>query len=213
MSSHLAMNVAMVRNEQSDQDWPRSGALRDSFFICSELSGRCIGINDLMINEEIRDREVRVVDQNGAQLGVMPVKQALDMAEEMQLDLVKIAPQARPPVCKIMDYGKYRFEQSKKEREFRKNQRVITVKEVRLSATIEDHDIDVKLKNAIKFLKDGNKVKATIRFRGRQITHSEIGRQVMTEFAERIKEYGTVDKTPQIEGRNMSMMISPKDAN
>ena len=203
----------MVRNEQSDQDWPRSGALRDSFFICSDLSGRCIGINDLMINEEIRDREVRVVDQNGAQLGVMPVKQALDMAEEMQLDLVKIAPQARPPVCKIMDYGKYRFEQSKKEREFRKNQRVITVKEVRLSATIEDHDIDVKLKNAIKFLKDGNKVKATIRFRGRQITHSEIGRQVMTEFAERIKEYGTVDKAPQIEGRNMSMMISPKDAN
>ena len=203
----------MVRNEQSDQDWPRSGALRDSFFICSELSGRCIGINDLMINEEIRDREVRVVDQNGAQLGVMPVYQALDMAEEMQLDLVKIAPQARPPVCKIMDYGKYRFEQSKKEREFRKNQRVITVKEVRLSATIEDHDIDVKLKNAIKFLKDGNKVKATIRFRGRQITHSEIGRQVMTEFAERIKEYGTVDKAPQIEGRNMSMMISPKDAN
>ena len=203
----------MVRNEQSDQDWPRSGALRDSFFICSELSGRCIGINDLMINEEIRDREVRVVDQNGAQLGVMPVKQALDMAEEMQLDLVKIAPQARPPVCKIMDYGKYRFEQSKKEREFRKNQRVISVKEVRLSATIEDHDIDVKLKNAIKFLKDGNKVKATIRFRGRQITHSEIGRQVMTEFAERIKEYGTVDKAPQIEGRNMSMMISPKDAN
>lgn len=207
------MNVAMVRNEQSDQDWLRSGALCDSFFICSELSGRCIGINDLMINEEIRDREVRVVDQNGAQLGVMPVKQALDMAEEMQLDLVKIAPQARPPVCKIMDYGKYRFEQSKKEREFRKNQRVITVKEVRLSATIEDHDIDVKLKNAIKFLKDGNKVKATIRFRGRQITHSEIGRQVMTEFAERIKEYGTVDKAPQIEGRNMSMMISPKDAN
>ena len=203
----------MVRNEQSDQDWPRSGALRDSFFICSELSGRCIGINDLMINEEIRDREVRVVDQAGEQLGVMPIREALELAEERQLDLVKIAPQARPPVCKIMDYGKYRFEQSKKEREFRKNQRVITVKEVRLSATIEDHDIDVKLKNAIKFLKDGNKVKATIRFRGRQITHSEIGRQVMTEFAERIKEYGTVDKAPQIEGRNMSMKISHKDAN
>ena len=174
---------------------------------------RCIGINELMINEEIRDREVRVVDQNGEQLGVMPIKQALEMAEEMQLDLVKIAPQARPPVCKIMDYGKYRFEQSKKEREFRKNQKVITVKEVRLSATIEDHDIDVKLKNAIKFLKEGNKVKATIRFRGRQITHSEIGRQVMTEFAERIKEYGTVDKAPMIEGRNMSMFITPKDAN
>ncbi|MBQ8087403.1 MAG: translation initiation factor IF-3 [Clostridia bacterium] len=166
-----------------------------------------------MINEEIRDREVRVVDQNGEQLGVMPIRQALEKAEEMQLDLVKIAPQARPPVCKIMDYGKYRFEQSKKEREFRKNQKVINIKEVRLSATIEDHDIDVKLKNAIKFLKDGNKVKATIRFRGRQITHSEIGRQVMTDFAERIKEYGKVDKAPAIEGRNMSMIISPRDAN
>ena len=165
-----------------------------------------------MINEEIRDREVRVVDQNGEQLGVMSSREALALAEERQLDLVKIAPQARPPVCKLMDYGKYRFEQSKKEREFRKNQKVITVKEVRLSATIEDHDIDVKFKNAVKFLKEGNKVKVTIRFRGRQITHSEIGRQVMTEFAERIKEYGTVDKAPQIEGRNMSMFISPRAA-
>ena len=163
-----------------------------------------------MINEEIRDREVRVVDQNGEQLGVMSSRDALALAEERQLDLVKIAPQAHPPVCKLMDYGKYRFEQSKKEREFRKNQKVITVKEVRLSATIEDHDIDVKFKNAVKFLKDGNKVKVTIRFRGRQITHSEIGRQVMNEFAERIKEYGTVDKAPQIEGRNMSMFISPR---
>ena len=163
-----------------------------------------------MINEEIRDREVRVVDQNGEQLGVMSSRDALALAEERQLDLVKIAPQARPPVCKLMDYGKYRFEQSKKEREFRKNQKVITVKEVRLSATIEDHDIDVKFKNAVKFLKEGNKVKVTIRFRGRQITHSEIGRQIMTEFAERIKEYGTVDKAPTIEGRNMSMFISPR---
>ena len=165
-----------------------------------------------MINEEIRDREVRVVDQNGEQLGVMSSRDALALAEERQLDLVKIAPQARPPVCKLMDYGKYRFEQSKKEREFRKNQKVITVKEVRLSATIEDHDVDVKFKNAVKFLKEGNKVKVTIRFRGRQITHSEIGRQVMTEFAERIKEYGTVDKAPAIEGRNMSMFISPRAA-
>ena len=163
-----------------------------------------------MINEEIRDREVRVVDQNGEQLGVMSSRDALALAEERQLDLVKIAPQARPPVCKLMDYGKYRFEQSKKEREFRKNQKVITVKEVRLSATIEDHDIDVKFKNAVKFLKDGNKVKVTIRFRGRQITHSDIGRQDMNEFADRIKEYGTVDKAPQIEGRNMSMFISPR---
>ena len=186
-----------------------SGAMRGSFFI-GKLYRRCFGINDLMINEEIRDREVRVVDQNGEQLGVMSSRDALALAEQRQLDLVKIAPQARPPVCKLMDYGKYRFEQSKKEREFRKNQKVITVKEVRLSATIEDHDIDVKYKNAVKFLKDGNKVKVTIRFRGRQITHSEIGRQVMVEFADRIKEYGTVDKAPQIEGRNMTMFITPR---
>ena len=182
------------------------------FFHRANSFRRCFGINDLMINEEIRDREVRVVDQNGEQLGVMSSREALALAEERQLDLVKIAPQARPPVCKLMDYGKYRFEQSKKEREFRKNQKVITVKEVRLSATIEDHDVDVKFKNAVKFLKEGNKVKVTIRFRGRQITHSEIGRQVMTEFAERIKEYGTVDKAPTIEGRNMSMFITPKAA-
>jgi translation initiation factor IF-3 len=185
------------------------GAMRGSFFI-GKLYRRCFGINDLMINEEIRDREVRVVDQNGEQLGVMSSRDALALAEERQLDLVKIAPQARPPVCKLMDYGKYRFEQSKKEREFRKNQKVITVKEVRLSATIEDHDIDVKFKNAVKFLKDGNKVKVTIRFRGRQITHSDIGRQVMNEFADRIKEYGTVDKAPQMEGRSMIMFISPR---
>ncbi|MBQ6595542.1 MAG: translation initiation factor IF-3 [Clostridia bacterium] len=165
-----------------------------------------------MINEEIRDREVRVVNQNGEQLGIMPLRQALELAEEQQLDLVKIAPQARPPVCKIMDYGKYRFEQAKKEREFRKNQKIIEVKEVRLSATIEDHDIDVKVKSAIRFLKDGNKIKVTIRFRGRQITHSEIGREVMHDFAERVKEYGKIDKAPQIEGRNMSMIMSPRDA-
>ena len=164
-----------------------------------------------MINEEIRDREVRVVDQNGEQLGVMSSRQALELAEERQLDLVKIAPQARPPVCKLMDYGKYRFEQSKREREIRKNQKVVTVKEVRLSATIEDHDIEVREKQAIKFLKDGDKVKATIRFRGRQIAHSEIGMEVMKDFAERIKDYGTITKKPSIEGRNMFMIIDPKD--
>lgn len=188
-------------------------ALRAALFHYLNFYGRCILINDLMINEEIRDREVRVVDQNGEQLGVMPIRQALNLADEQQLDLVKIAPQAKPPVCKLMDYGKYRFEQSKREREIRKNQKVIEVKEVRLSATIEDHDIDVRVKNAIKFLQDGNKVKVTIRFRGRQITHSEIGREVMRDFAERIKDYGTIDKQPMIEGRNMSMFIAPKDAN
>ena len=166
-----------------------------------------------MINEEIRDREVRLVDQNGEQLGVMPTEQAMRLAEERDLDLVKIAPQGRPPVCKLMDYGKYRFEQNKRVREIRKNQKVIAVKEVRLSATIEEHDVDVRYKNAVKFLKEGNKVKVTIRFRGRQITHSEIGRTIMYEFAESVKEYGTVDRAPVIEGRNMTMMISPRETN
>ena len=164
-----------------------------------------------MIDEEIRDREVRVVDESGEQLGIMPVRQALELADEKQLDLVKIAPNAKPPVCRLMDYGKYRFEQSKKEREIRKNQKVITVKEVRLSATIEDHDVDVRVKNAVKFLKEGNKVKASIRFRGRQITHSEIGRQVMEEFAEKIKEFGVIERRPLIEGRNMTMIIAPRE--
>ena len=207
------MNNALVLiRRYPSYGYVKSGAVRCSFSL-PELFRRCIPINDLMINEEIRDREVRVVDQNGEQLGVMPIRQALNLADEHQLDLVKIAPQAKPPVCKLMDYGKFRFEQSKKEREIRKNQKVIEVKEVRLSATIEDHDVDVRVKNCIKFLKDGNKVKVTIRFRGRQITHSEIGREVMRDFAERIKDYGTVDKQPMIEGRNMSMFISPKDAN
>ena len=205
--------MVLTKNETPSKGFVWSGVNALLHFCLSELFRRCIGINDLMINEEIRDREVRVVDQNGEQLGVMPIRQALDLADEQQLDLVKIAPQAKPPVCKLMDYGKYRFEQSKREREIRKNQKVIEVKEVRLSATIEDHDVDVRVKNAVKFLKDGNKVKVTIRFRGRQITHSEIGREVMRDFAERIKDYGTVDKQPMIEGRNMSMFISPKDAN
>ena len=164
-----------------------------------------------MINEEIRDREVRLVSETGEQLGVMLTTQAMDLADERNLDLVKIAPQAKPPVCKLMDYGKYRFEQSKREREIRKNQKIITIKEVRLSATIEDHDVDVKYKNAVKFLTEGDKVKVTIRFRGRQIAHSEIGLQVMKDFAERIKDLGVIERRPLIEGRNMIMILAPKE--
>ncbi len=164
-----------------------------------------------MINEEIRDREVRVIDQNGEQLGIMLTRAALELAEERQLDLVKIAPTAKPPVCKIMDYGKYRFEQSKREREIRKNQKVIDIKEVRLSATIEDHDVEVKFKAATKFLKDGDKVKVSIRFRGRQISHSEIGLEVMKDFAERLKDIAVVERRPLTEGRNMTMVLAPKE--
>lgn len=173
--------------------------------------GSTISANDLMINEEIRDREVRVIDQNGEQLGVMATHAALELAEEKQLDLVKIAPQAKPPVCKIMDYGKYRFEQSKREREIRKNQKVIVIKEVQLSATIEEHDIDVKFKATEKFLKDGNKVKVSIRFRGRQIAHSEIGLDVMKDFAERCKDIAVVERRPVMEGRNATMVLAPKE--
>ncbi len=164
-----------------------------------------------MINQEIRDREVRLVAEDGEQLGVMPTHQAMALADERSLDLVKIAPQAKPPVCKLMDYGKYRFEQSKREREIRKNQKIITLKEVRLSATIEDHDVDVKFRNAVKFLEEGDKVKVTIRFRGRQITHSEIGLEVMKDFAERLKDLGVVERRPLIEGRNMIMILAPKN--
>ncbi len=163
-----------------------------------------------MINEEIRDKEVRVVDENGEQLGVLPTRQALAMAEEKELDLVKIAPQAKPPVCKFMDYGKFRFEQSKRDKDARKNQKVIEVKEIRLSPTIEDHDVDVRVKNAIKFLQDGNKLKCSIRFRGRMVTHSEIGVQVMTEFFDKVKDHAVMDRRPLTEGRTMTMMLSPK---
>jgi len=163
-----------------------------------------------MINEQIRDAMVRVVDQDGSQLDVMPIEEALRLAEERELDLVKIAPQARPPVCKLMDYGKYRFEQNKKTREIRKNQKVITVKEVRLSATIEDHDIDVRLKNAIKFLQDGDKVKVSIRFRGRQITHGDIGLDVMTQFHDMINDVAAIERPAKQEGRNMFMVLAPK---
>jgi len=164
-----------------------------------------------MINEQIRDREIRLVGENGEQLGIVPLRQAMDLAEERQLDLVKIAPQARPPVCKLMNYGKYKFEQSKHDREVRKNQKVITIKGVQLSATIEEHDIAVKERAATQFLKDGDKVKVSIRFRGRQITHSEIGLAVMKDFAERLKDYGVIERRPLLEGRNMIMIMAPKE--
>ena len=165
-----------------------------------------------MINEEIRDPEVRLIDENGNLLGIVNIRDAQHLADERSLDLVKISPNSNPPVCKLMDYGKYRFEMSKKEREIKKNQKIMETKEVRLSATIEDHDIDVRYRQAVKFLQDGNKLKVKIRFRGRQIAHSEIGNQVMQEFAERIKDYGTVERRPVVEGRNMTMMVAPRDA-
>ena len=166
---------------------------------------------DLMINEEIRDREVRVVSTDGEQLGIMPIRAALELAEQHQLDLVKMVANARPPVCKLMDYDKYRYEQAKKQREIRKNQKVIVLKEVQLSATIEENDILVKAKNAIRFLEEGNKVKVSIRFRGRQITHTEIGFQVMQDFLKRVESLAVVERKPLVEGRHMIMILAPKE--
>ena len=163
-----------------------------------------------MINEEIREREVRLIGEDGEQLGVMTTAAALAIAEQRNLDLVNVAPQSKPPVCKIMDYGKYRFEAIKREKEAKKNQHVVELKEVRLSATIDQHDLEVKAKAASRFFADGNKVKVSIRFRGRQATHSEIGRDVMNQFYELLKDECVIDRQPKLEGRNMSMFLSPK---
>ncbi len=163
-----------------------------------------------MINEEIRDREVRLIDEKGEQMGIVTNQAAQALAEERGLDLVKIAPQATPPVCKLMDYGKYRFELTKREKEQRKNQKIVELKEVRLSATIDLHDMEVKAKNCIKFLQNGDKVKVSIRFRGRQATHGEIGLEVMSTFFELVKEVAVIDRPAKQEGRNMYMILNPR---
>nr|WP_197714749.1 translation initiation factor IF-3 [Maliibacterium massiliense] len=165
-----------------------------------------------MINEQIRDREVRLIDENGEQLGIVPLARAMGLAEERNLDLVKIVPNAAPPVCKIMNYGKYRFEQIKREKEARKNQKTVSLKEVRLSPTIEEHDVSVRVKNALKFLKDGDKVKVSIRFRGRQLAHTEVGRGVMKNFLEKLGDVYVIERQPLMEGRSMVMILSPKAA-
>ncbi len=143
----------------------------------------------------------------------MPVKEALRLAEEKQLDLVEIAPVAKPPVCKIMDYGKYKYEQSKKEKEARKKQRIINVKEVKLRPNIEDHDFEVKARNATRFLKDGDKVKATIMFRGREIVHTKLGQQLLKRLAEHVQDFSIIERHPKLEGRNMIMILAPKQEN
>ena len=175
---------------------------------------RCSGISSTahQINEEIRDKEIRLIGDDGSQLGIMSAQEALDIAEEKNLDLVKISPNSNPPVCKIMDYGKFRFEQAKREKETKKNQKVIEVKEVRMSPGIGTNDFNVKLKSAIKFLEDGDRVKVTVRFRGREMTHTEIGEELLNNFAEGCSEVGTVNKTPKLDGRHMAMFLFPKNA-
>lgn len=162
------------------------------------------------INEEIRDKEVRLIGDDGTQLGIMSSQEALKIAIEKNLDLVKIAPGSNPPVCKVMDYGKYRFEQSKREKESKKNQHVIEIKEIRMSPGIGLNDFNVKLKNGIKFLKDGNRLKVTVRFRGREMTHTDLGLELLNRFAEACDEIAVINKSPKLDGRNMTMFLSPK---
>ena len=164
-----------------------------------------------MINEEIRDPEVRLIDENGNQLGIVNIRDAQHLADERSLDLVKISPNSNPPVCKLMDYGKYRFEMAKREKEQRKNQKTIEVNETRLSATIDLHDMEVKAKATRKFLQDGNKVKVSIRFRGRQITHGDIGLDVMDQFFNMVADCAVKERPPKQEGRNMFMVLAPKN--
>jgi translation initiation factor IF-3 len=163
-----------------------------------------------MINEQIRDKEVRLIDADGTQLGVVPGKEAHRIADEKRLDLVKISPTAKPPVCKIMDYSKYKFDQQKKEKEARKRQRTVEVKELRLSPNIDTHDINVKVKKAIQFLKSGDKVKVTIRFRGRELGHKENAYSIMHDFADKVSQVGAVEKPPKMEARTMAMFLTAK---
>jgi translation initiation factor IF-3 len=162
------------------------------------------------VNEAIRAREVRLIGVIGEQLGILPLRDALRIAQEANLDLVSVAPQAKPPVCRVMDYGKFRYEQSKREKEARKNQKIIQVKEVRLSPSIDENDVQTKLKNVKKFLEKGDKVKLTIRFRGREITHQEIGRKILDRLANEVKEMSEVERHPKLEGRQMIMILTPK---
>ena len=162
------------------------------------------------INEEISDSEVRLIDEDGTQLGIVSSLEALRIAIEKELDLVKIAPGSNPPVCKIMDYGKYRFEQAKREKEARRNQHIVEVKEIRMSPSIGSNDFSVKLKSGQKFLKEGDRLKVTVRFRGREMAHTNIGEDLLKKFAEECGEFGTVDKNPKLEGRHMSMFLTSK---
>ncbi|NLH13545.1 MAG: translation initiation factor IF-3 [Firmicutes bacterium] len=174
--------------------------------------GTRVSDRGLRVNENIRAREVRVIDENGEQLGVMIPREALRIARERGLDLVEVAPNARPPVCRVMDYGKYMYEKSKKERESRKNQKTVKIKEVRISPKIDDHDFSVRVKNAVGFLQKGNKVKATVRFRGREIVHADIGKKLLEDLAEFVQDYAVVERDPKVEGRNMIMILAPKQS-
>uniref|UniRef100_UPI002F3F438B translation initiation factor IF-3 n=1 Tax=Intestinibacter sp. TaxID=1965304 RepID=UPI002F3F438B len=181
------------------------------FFIFNIIIWRCPTISkELSINDQIRDKELRIISETGEQLGIMSAREAQIIANGKNLDLVKISPNAKPPVCKIMDYGKYKYEQTRKEKEAKKKQKTIAVKEIRLRPGIESNDLNTKANNAIKFLKKGDKVKVELRFRGRELGHKDIGKEVMLKFIEIVKEFGEPVKAPAFEGNNMVVIIDPK---
>lgn len=173
---------------------------------------RCLTISskELSINEEIRDKEIRVIGDDGSQLGIMPAVTALNLAYEKNLDLVKIAPKSTPPVCKIMDYGKYRFEMAKKEKEARKNQRVVDIKEVRMSLVIGAHDFETKVNTAVRMLKEGDKIKVSVTFRNRELSRTSVGEELLARFAQACADIAVVERKPKMEGRNMSMFLAVK---
>lgn len=165
---------------------------------------------ELPINGQIKAKEVQVIGENGEKLGVLNIHEALDIAEDKKLDLVLVSPNTNPPVCKIMNYGKYKFEQAKKEKEAKKKQKIVEVKEIRITPNIEEHDFGFKAKNARKFIEDGNKLKITVKFRGREINNSKLGEEVLNKFIEALSDIATVEKKPKLEGRNMFIMLSKK---
>ena len=185
--------------------WVISAHAFINFWGCLNISAK-----ELQINEEIRDKELRVISNDGEQLGIMSASEALRLAEERDLDLVKISPQAKPPVCKIMDYGKYRFDMAKRVKEARKNQRVVDIKEVRLSVNIDTHDFDTKVGHAKRFIAGGDKVKVSIRFRGREMAHTNLGIEIMERFAQACADTAAVEKAAKLEGRQMLMFLAPK---
>lgn len=164
---------------------------------------------EIRINERIRAREVRLIGANGEQLGVLPLLEALRVAREQGVDLVEVAPNATPPVCRLMDYGRFKYEQTKKEREARKHQKVVLLKEVRLTPKTDEHDIEFKTRTILRFLKDGDKVKVTVRFKGREMAHPQLGRQVLEAIAQNLKGVASIERTPLMEGRTMSMIVTP----
>jgi translation initiation factor IF-3 len=180
-----------------------------SFFVSPLPRETAISNDRTRVNQQIRISPVRVVNPDGEQLGILPIERALEIAEEMSLDLVEVAPMARPPVCRIMDYGKFKYEEQRKAREARKKQQHVQIKEVKMRPGIEEHDFDFKIRHARRFLEEGNKVKLTMMFRGRQVAHPEIGRQVLQRVVEEVSEVGKVESSPSMEGRSMTMVLAP----